>query len=60
MIQIAVPLPLKVVTVNVASIKSVSARYMAFFLFSHLDAEILFLQETRLTSSEDIHVAKRE
>lgn len=56
----AVPPPLKVVTINVASIKSVRARSMAFFLFSQLDAEILFLQETRLTSLADIHMAKRE
>lgn len=56
----AVPTPLKVATINVASLRSVSARHMALFLLSEFDADILFLQETHLSSLADIHLAKKE
>ena len=56
----AVPTPIKVATINVASIKSVGARNMALFLLSEMDADVLFLQETRLNSLADVHLAKRE
>ncbi|PIO11498.1 hypothetical protein AB205_0135650 [Aquarana catesbeiana] len=59
-ILMAVPTPIKVVTINVASIKSARVRDIALFLLSEFDAEILFLQETWLNTLADVHLAKRE
>uniref|UniRef100_A0A6I8STC9 Reverse transcriptase domain-containing protein n=1 Tax=Xenopus tropicalis TaxID=8364 RepID=A0A6I8STC9_XENTR len=56
----AVPPPIRVVTINVASVKSVGARDTAFFFLSRVEADILFLQETRLCNLQVLHRAKKE
>ncbi|XP_040275725.1 uncharacterized protein LOC120990904 [Bufo bufo] len=52
--------PLTLASINVASIKSDAARFLAFDFFSRIEADILFLQETWLTSTTLLAKAKRE
>ena len=56
----AVPSPIRLATINVASLRSVRARFMAFDFLSRVEADILFLQETWLASVAEMHLAKRE
>lgn len=59
-ILMAVPSPIRLATINVASIRSARARFMAFDFLSRVEADILFLQETWLASVAEMHLAKRE
>ena len=52
--------PLTLATINVASIKSDAARFAAFDFLSRVEADILFLQETRLPDLAAVYKAKKE
>ncbi|KAM4035407.1 uncharacterized protein ACNLHF_014513 isoform 1-T1 [Anomaloglossus baeobatrachus] len=52
--------PLTLATINVASIKSDAARFTAFDFLGRFDADILFLQETRLTDQSALKKARQE
>ncbi|KAM4039089.1 uncharacterized protein ACNLHF_017385 isoform 2-T2 [Anomaloglossus baeobatrachus] len=58
--MMAVPTPLTLASINVASIKSNTARFAAFDFFSRVEADIFFLQETRLSNTAEVFKAKRE
>uniref|UniRef100_A0A803JBH2 Reverse transcriptase domain-containing protein n=1 Tax=Xenopus tropicalis TaxID=8364 RepID=A0A803JBH2_XENTR len=52
--------PIPFLTANVCSIKNKKTRFLAFDFFRKVEAEILFLQETRLTTRSEIFEAKRD
>ncbi|XP_073510493.1 uncharacterized protein [Phyllobates terribilis] len=56
--MMAAPTPLTLVSINVASVKSDTARFADFDFLTRFEAEILFLQETRLTDMGAIHKAE--
>ncbi|OCT62618.1 hypothetical protein XELAEV_18043704mg, partial [Xenopus laevis] len=47
-------------TINTNSIKNKKTRFVAYEYLKDIDADIIFLQETRLSSLNDIKEAKRE
>ncbi|KAM3909967.1 uncharacterized protein RB166_021447 [Leptodactylus fuscus] len=56
----AVPTPLTLASINVASIKSDAARYAAFDFLGRVEADILFLQVTMLYTLAEVSRARRE
>uniref|UniRef100_A0A6I8Q4Z4 Reverse transcriptase domain-containing protein n=1 Tax=Xenopus tropicalis TaxID=8364 RepID=A0A6I8Q4Z4_XENTR len=54
------PLDIHFITMNVCSIKNRKTRFMAFDFLESVAADIIFLQETRLTSIQEIREAKRD
>lgn len=58
--MMAAPTLLTLASINVASIKSDAARFTAFDFFGRVEADILFLQETRLPSLAAVVKAKRD
>ncbi|KAG8539327.1 hypothetical protein GDO81_021071 [Engystomops pustulosus] len=58
--MMAAPTPLTLASINVASIKSDAARFAAFDFLGRVEADILFLQETRLPDLAAVFKAKRE